>query len=123
MAAPRRWWHERAFQLGYCGFYSSVCLALRFDSRAAGCDSPGCGLLAARLLLSCRLPDFLLRLLKWLNQSDANLMQQRSNIVVVQQSSSSTTILAQQIDRIRAHLSVEYYMRCASNIKRINCLM
>ena len=70
----------------------------------AGASSSSCALLLARLLLSCRLPGHLLRLLKWLIESETELRAQREARTADNSTAASTCV--KQIDRILAHWSV-----------------
>jgi len=72
----------------------------------AGASPSSCALLLARLLLSCRLPDHLLRLLKWLIESETELRAQREARTADNSTAASTCV--KQIDRILAHWSARH---------------
>jgi len=57
-----------------------------------------------RILLAQRLPDHLLRLLKWLVQSQSELQAQK--VERVPEASTASDTCVKQIDRVMLHLSV-----------------
>jgi hypothetical protein len=73
----------------------NVCLA------APGAASSRCPLVLLRMLLVCRFPDHLLRLLKWLVQSQAVLNEQRRTRETGTTAADKQCIA--QLDRILAH--------------------
>lgn len=79
---------------------SCFVFVLRLSSSVSASLSSRCPAVAIRLLLQCRCPDFLLRLLKWLVQSQAELREQRQ--MRQAQAISAKTCIA-QIDRVLAH--------------------
>ena len=77
----------------------------------SACGS-GCPLLFVRLLLVCRAPDYLLRLLKWLVQCQSKLAEQKKARPT--DASPATNACVKQIDRVMAHWSVANSKRCGA---------
>lgn len=67
------------------------------------CTGPAhCPLLLFRMLLTSRFPDHLLRLLKWLVQSHAELVQQKQDREAENDPTKNKICIA-QIERVMAH--------------------
>lgn len=92
--------HKKLRAFPFCSLIARfVCVCV-----SAGASPSSCALLLARLLLSCRLPDHLLRLLKWLIESETELRTQREARTADNSTAAATCV--KQIDRILAHWSV-----------------
>ena len=84
--------------VGILGYFLILLLLSAYPSSPHSCP-----LLMMRLLLINRLPDHLLRLLKWIVASQAELGEQKKKL---QEDDSTDQTIIQQIERIHAHLSV-----------------